>query len=384
MAFPGPIPSYGMTSDPSLKRDRAPPLSYNAVSTTGPGVAGGRFGELTPGTTIPFGQAAAFSGANPISIDGISVGGGITTTAGVNTNSYSVYSIKPRPYTTEVFKASFEKAQMWFTYRNPRDLGMSHSPKSRIGADYRGYPEFDRLSRLHKSPQMYGTNPVMANLVLLNYILASSEPAVTDPAKAWTADDVINKWSFVGIARNQEGGQTYYGEQYKSGPGKDFVVNLTINGRADSVYNAFGQGVTDISPLILIVKRTPRPNKYYLDPHQDVGVTMTDTRKVSPKASNMLSSAGREHDMKLVRNPYQFIPFQPTSMKPRPTLQDLMGMNDFGEVDIGKTVKLGRLWHLPPISNSRLDSSKANDVRAIVSQPTASVVLDMRPGRIIL
>jgi len=239
------------------------------------------------------------------------------------------------------------------------------------GPRYTGIPQYNHLGG-QNVPLMHGQHPIVASHVLLNYILAASEPLAESPERLWTARDVKDKWAFIGVARNQEGGQTYFGTE--DDPGREFVINFTISGRADSVYNEFGGGLTDVSPILFIVKRTPRPEYFYLDPHSDNGVRVPDARKVSP------GETGRT--IKTVKNPYQLIPFQATSMKPYPSADDLMGLNDFGDVDVGCVIQIGKNWHLPTLSNSRLDPKQANDLRALVSQPTTTVILDHRESRL--
>jgi hypothetical protein len=370
-SFPGQTPGVGMVGERSLKRDRAPPLSYGAVATSGPGMVGaGSAGTRFPGTTTPFGTAAGFSGGNPIDISGFSVAGGVTTTMGAPANSWAVYSIQPKPFKSKLFNAQlFEKAQPYFVYRDPRagtDRASSYGGKiGGSGSRYAGMPSYNHLDK-YNVPRMHGNHPIVASLVLLNYILASTEPAADSPFDLWKARDIKNKWAFVGVARNQEGGQNYFGKT--DDKGKDFIINLTINGRADSVYNVFGAGLTDVSPIMFIVKRVPRPAEgmvFYLDPHHDTPLRVDSTGS-----------------KRLVKNPYQVLPFQPTASKPHPDAQDLMGVNDFGEVEVGEIISVGRTWHMPQISNTRHASDRANDLRAMVTQPTTTVIVDQREHRL--
>ncbi len=374
MSFPGGIGGVGMAAESSLKRDRAPPLSYGAVSTIGPNMAGqGRDGSRFPGTTIPFGAAAGFSGANPVGIGGVSVAGGITTTMGAPANSYAVYSIIPKPFVSEMFNANlFEKSQPFWVFRNVRSGDSGSSAGMKIGGEgrrYAGLPEYNHLD-YYNVPRMHGQHPIVASLVLLNYILASSEPVATNPDDQWTARDVQDKWAFIGVARNQEGGQTYFGKV--DDPGREQVINFTINGRADSVYNVFGNGITDVSPMQFIIKRVPRPTSFYLDPHSDAPLRVSGKRTLN----------GGSKTIDLVDNPYQIIPFQSTSLKPYPSHDDLISIDDFGEGDVGLPIQIGRNWHLPFVSNSRMKLGSANDIRAIITQPTTTVILDHRGSRL--
>ena len=374
MSFPGSIGGVGMAGDSSLKRDRAPPLSAGAVSTIGPHMVGqGRDGMRTPGNTEMFGSAATFSGSNPVGISGISPANGITTTTGTSANSYAVYSIIPKPFRQKIFTANlFEKSQAYFVFRNKRDAGSTTSRGMTVGGSgprYAGLPEYNHLD-YYNVPKMHGQHPIVASHILLNYILASSEPMPEHPEDLWTARDVKDKWAFIGVARNQEGGQTYFGRE--DDPGREFVINFTINGRADSVYNEFGGGLTDVSPIIFMVKRTPRPEVFYLDPHSDAGVHINGFRK----------GRGEGKAIKLVERPFQIIPFQPTSTKVYPSIDDLMGINDFGDVDVGCVIQIGRNWHLPMVTHSRWKPDQANDLRALTSQPTTTVILDHRESRL--
>jgi hypothetical protein len=333
----------------------------------------GSDGTRFPGTTVPFGGAAGFAGGNPIDISGVSVAGGITTTMGAPANSWAVYSIQPKPFKSKLFNAQlFEKAQPYFVYRDPRagaDGGSSSGSKiGGSGPRYAGMPSYNHLDK-YNVPRMHGNHPIVASLVLLNYILASTEPAVDDPTKLWSARDIKNKWAFVGVARNQEGGQSYFGKA--DDKGKDFIINLTINGRADSVYNLFGANLTDISPILFIIKRVPRPSEFYLDPHHSTPLRIGDVRE-----------DGGSGKMRLVQNPYQVLPFQPSARKLYPDAQDLMGVNDFDEVEVGEIISVGRTWHMPHISNSRIKPGHANDLRAVVTQPTTTVIVDQREHRL--
>jgi len=373
---PGMNPTYGSPRFPG-KRSSSGPATYNDIAaTTSDGVGTGRSGVVMPGGTRSFtpGAAGITSDVVSASFRVPSISEAKTVSISARTNGYTPYARKARQFKdTDLDVDLFQAGMVINTFKDKNTTAIA----SRAMYEHYRQPGISgQIDFLHRRP--IGNRSIMAHPISTNFLLASTEPAVSEDNqfKAWTVDDVIQKWNFCdGIVLNQEGGASSDGINHDKG--KDGLINMIIHGRIEGVLNIWGDNLETNSELFFILKRAPKTAPFVLDPSMDsIGYYSTYSygggvkRPVIPSDGVITKSralgmpSGLAKHKYVPENPWQLCPFQPTPVKPRPCEADTWGMDDHGNWVEGAVIRLGRVWfpgrhpmtyqnikHLEPLTN---------------------------------
>jgi hypothetical protein len=372
---PGEAVISGSLAFPGKRSAGAPPGASDLVYDTGyPSFPTGRNGVIIPnGTTTasPYSSGGLTSDVLRGELGIPSLDSASAIQPDFDTNAFTPYARKTRPFDNSALDAKlFDLGVIQGTMRDPHTTSPTKDPKKewidrRYGRRGPSYEEERAKNFLLKRP--LGRNYIMMNPTQMNLVFASVEPWLPESKQhlSWTVDKVLKMWNpFDGIVLNEEGSMNVRGTI--DDEGKQRLINMIVHGRVESVYNIFGANIENTSELYLIIKRCPRPKEgYVLDPTtynpvyfngSTYGVSsMGDGVITHPFAApgirqQALNQAVTDADKAeakrdpLVRNPWQIVPFFSSSMRDYPGMKDTMGVDDWGNVQYGEIIRIGKVW----------------------------------------
>ncbi len=377
------------------------------VSTAGPSPSNyynspwfrpGSIGSVNPsGSAVTSRNAAlqGFSAASSIraTMRSFTPQNSVTNSLGLNTNWYVPYARKAGQFAQSTFE-DFVDGQLIMTNKDKhqalqrrttqRDLALDwpgdgrHNSFGRNVSEH-GYRESADSNYARTKP--LGSRYSMFTIQRLNWSFALTELAPTHAEeRMMDAETRMSTWTLDGAVRNEEGGKDHTGGEDYLDPSNEKVLNITTQGQA-YVYNIWGNDIQPQTKLWLRVIRKPRsdlPEKYVVNANGEAHwakINKSQAKTIFHRDLDSLQDDDDDSTHILTANPFQVIPWA-SARYDRPPPSALRYLDDFGEVNYGKAIYVGRVQHTPRYANGNRFGQVWHNTVAAVNSPKVWIFVD--------